>query len=257
MTAAPNPARLVAELQAVTLGINLVGLDRLPEVMRDGAAPAQTQDIATMTDTNTDRGGADDELIARSLRTVQAYDAVRLLKDALSATTSRLTGYDWNADPDAVTKQQGDAFSLADKVFADLSAAVDAYPDMTDEEWEAATENCATCDGSGKVTEPARTAGAHQHSACQRDCDDCDGAGRIEHPTPQTDTDAREKVVDWSALSDLHTIKGWLHGLATNPDLNDVVADGGVTVGDCYQQEARDFAGRLDRILAALKTGDV
>lgn len=42
--AAPDPA--------------LVGLDRLPEVMRDGAAPAQTQDIATMTDTNTDHGGA-------------------------------------------------------------------------------------------------------------------------------------------------------------------------------------------------------
>lgn len=55
---APNNARLVAELQAVTLGINLVGLDRLPEVMRDGAALAQTQGIATMTDTNTVHGGA-------------------------------------------------------------------------------------------------------------------------------------------------------------------------------------------------------
>ncbi|WBT04940.1 hypothetical protein PFY01_09325 [Brevundimonas vesicularis] len=29
----PNNARLIAELQAVTLGIHLVGLDRLPEVM--------------------------------------------------------------------------------------------------------------------------------------------------------------------------------------------------------------------------------
>lgn len=29
----PNNARLVAELQAVTPGIHLVGLDRLPEVM--------------------------------------------------------------------------------------------------------------------------------------------------------------------------------------------------------------------------------
>lgn len=28
-----NNARLIAELQAVTLGIHLVGLDRLPEVM--------------------------------------------------------------------------------------------------------------------------------------------------------------------------------------------------------------------------------
>ena len=29
----PNNARLIAELQAVTLGIHLVGLDRLTEVM--------------------------------------------------------------------------------------------------------------------------------------------------------------------------------------------------------------------------------
>lgn len=32
-------ARLIAELQAATIGIHLVGLDRLPEVM----APAQPQ----------------------------------------------------------------------------------------------------------------------------------------------------------------------------------------------------------------------
>lgn len=31
---ADNNARLIAELQAVALGIHLVGLDRLPEVMR-------------------------------------------------------------------------------------------------------------------------------------------------------------------------------------------------------------------------------
>lgn len=53
-----------------------------------------------------------------------------------------------------------------------------------------------------------------------------------------------------AALADLHTIKGWLHGLAICPDLNDVVADGGVSVGDCYQQEAREFAGRLERASA-------
>lgn len=29
----PSNARLVAELQALTIGIHLVGLDRLPEVM--------------------------------------------------------------------------------------------------------------------------------------------------------------------------------------------------------------------------------
>jgi len=38
-TEAPTSnARLIAELQAVTIGIHLVGLDRLPEVMRDGKA---------------------------------------------------------------------------------------------------------------------------------------------------------------------------------------------------------------------------
>ena len=57
----------------------------------------------------------------------------------------------------------------------------------------------------------------------------------------------------WSVLSDLHTIKGWLHGLSTAPDLTDVVADGGVSVGDCYQQEAREFAGRLGRVIEALR----
>ena len=54
-------------------------------------------------------------------------------------------------------------------------------------------------------------------------------------------------------MADLHTIKGWLYGLSTAPDLTDVVADGGVSVGDCYQQEAREFAGRIERIIAALR----
>ena len=57
------------------------------------------------------------------------------------------------------------------------------------------------------------------------------------------------------ALADLRTIKSWLDGLSTNPDLNDVVADGGVTVGMCYQQEAREFAGRIDRALSLLRPG--
>ena len=55
----------------------------------------------------------------------------------------------------------------------------------------------------------------------------------------------------YTTLADLHTIKGWLHGLSTHPDLEDVVADGGVTAGMVYQQEAREFAGRIGRILAA------
>lgn len=123
--------------------------------------------------------GLDDELIQRGLRMIQAYDAVRILKEALSATVARTTGYDWNADPDLVTKQQGDAFTLADKVFADLKSAVDACPEMTDEEWAAETEPCCHCNGDGKIVEEARTSGANQHSACQRDCDFCGGVGRV------------------------------------------------------------------------------
>ncbi len=55
--------------------------------------------------------------------------------------------------------------------------------------------------------------------------------------------------VDYQTLSELHTLKGWLHGLANHMDLCDVVADGGVTAGMAYQQEATEFAGRLRRIL--------
>jgi len=55
--------------------------------------------------------------------------------------------------------------------------------------------------------------------------------------------------VDYETLSELHTLKGWLHGLANHMDLCDVVADGGVTAGMAYQQEATEFAGRLRRIL--------
>ncbi|GEM_PF-5853863 len=113
---------------------------------------------------------AEDEIIERGLRTIRAYDAVRYLRDALSATTARLTGYDWNADPEGLTKQQGDAFALADKVFSDLSAAVDAHPDIE-------LPECQSCGGTGKIEEAARTEGANQHSACIRTCDDCDGCG--------------------------------------------------------------------------------
>jgi hypothetical protein len=117
-----------------------------------------------------DAGGGDDELIARSLRTIHAYDAVRYLRDALSATTARLTGYDWNTDPDGITRQQGDAFAAADKVFADLGAAVDAHPDID-------LPECEACSGTGKIEESARTTGANQHSACIRTCDECGGCG--------------------------------------------------------------------------------
>ena len=112
----------------------------------------------------------DDELIERGLRSIRTYDAVRSLRDALTATTARLTGYDWNADPDAITKQQGDAFAAADKVFADLDAAVAAHPEID-------LPECEACNGTGKIEEPARTEGANQHSACVRSCDECDGCG--------------------------------------------------------------------------------
>lgn len=39
----PNNARLIAELQAVTLGIHLFGLDRLPEVMGPGSRAAVSE----------------------------------------------------------------------------------------------------------------------------------------------------------------------------------------------------------------------
>jgi len=112
----------------------------------------------------------DDDLIERSLRTILVYDAVRYLRDALAATAARLTGYDWNADPDGVTKQQGDAFAAADKVFADLDAAVASLPEIE-------LPECQTCGGTGKIEESAKTEGANQHRACARTCDDCDGCG--------------------------------------------------------------------------------
>ena len=40
----PNNARLIAELQAVAVGIHLVGLDRLPEVMTANSSRATGED---------------------------------------------------------------------------------------------------------------------------------------------------------------------------------------------------------------------
>lgn len=78
----------------------------------------------------------DQDAIARSFRTVQAYDAVWLLQDALLDTMKRQhTGYDWNADPDQMTAKQGQALALATKVFADLNAAVGEIPEPTEKEW--------------------------------------------------------------------------------------------------------------------------
>ena len=131
-----------------------------------GAAPAPS----SLAGGEVELDALDQELIDRGLRTIRAYDAVRLLRDTLSATTARLTGYDWNADPEGLTKQQGDAFAIADQVFADLNAAVDAHPDIE-------LPECQSCGGTGKIEEAARMEGANQHSACVRTCDDCDGCG--------------------------------------------------------------------------------
>ena len=62
-----------------------------------------------------------------------------------------------------------------------------------------------------------------------------------------------------NALSeaDLNTIRTWLDGLSTCSDLNEVCADGGITVGMVYQQDAREFSGRISRILDTLKEDDV
>lgn len=44
-----------------------------------------------------------------------APEALALMREALAATTGRLSGYDWNADPDSITRLQGDAFTAADE----------------------------------------------------------------------------------------------------------------------------------------------
>ncbi|WP_404415416.1 Lar family restriction alleviation protein [Brevundimonas vesicularis] len=54
---------------------------------------------------------------------------------------------------------------------------------------------------------------------------------------------------DWASLADLHTLKGWLHGVSLTPDWNDVVADGGVTVAMVVQQEAGQMASRVGRVI--------
>lgn len=64
-------------------------------------------------------------------------------------------------------------------------------------------------------------------------------------PTPGIPLSAEE----WASLADLHTLKGWLHGVSLTPDWNDVVADGGITVAMVTQQEAREMAERVGRVI--------
>jgi hypothetical protein len=56
------------------------------------------------------------------------------------------------------------------------------------------------------------------------------------------------------SAADVETVRDWLRDIASL-DLEDVVADGGITAGMVVQQQAREMARRLDRALAASPTG--
>lgn len=88
-------------------------------------------------------------LTERGLEKIRLYDAVRHLRDTLAATASRVTGYDWNADPDSITAQQGRAFAAADKVFADLTAQCAGF-EISEEDWEATQAQPADVEGAGE-----------------------------------------------------------------------------------------------------------
>ena len=61
--------------------------------------------------------------------------------------------------------------------------------------------------------------------------------------------DTVRKGIGDLAVIDLQTIRMWLEGLADCTDMNEVCADGGVTVGMAYQQDAREFSARIARML--------
>jgi hypothetical protein len=63
--------------------------------------------------------------------------------------------------------------------------------------------------------------------------------------------DTVRKGIGDLAVIDLQTIRMWLEGLADCTDMNEVCADGGVTVGMAYQQDAREFSARIARMLPA------
>ena len=181
----------------------------------------------------------DDELIERGLRMSRSYDAVRFLRDALSATTARLTSYDWNADPDGITKQQGDAFSAADRVFADLNAAVDAIPEID-------LPECQACGGTGKIEEAAKTEGANQHSACVRPCDECDGCGFA-----SDDEDASLARPATSAASEgavdrvMAVLNHWFDGRARIDRNSDMVAQLAALASPPVSERERELEGAL------------
>lgn len=162
----------------------LVGLDRLPEVMRDGAAPAQIQDIATMTDTNTDHGGA--------------VEVERYIDGRLDLTHAPSLG------------------TFIGKTLASFVSR-NNMPEISG-------------DNRKRIPEHERR---RYDPACVRLAEEILAAL---HPTPQTDTDAREKVVE--ALRRLEVLRDQ--------------ARNGTPVTDPNEWEADE----LDGILAALKTGD-
>lgn len=68
---------------------------------------------------------ADQVPAGRELNTAVALE---LAVKALSATVDRTTGYDWNADPDVVTRLQGDAFAAAQAALEDTHSLENTQP---------------------------------------------------------------------------------------------------------------------------------
>lgn len=84
----------------------------------------------------------------------------------------------YQADAYVAANSQAFATLALERALAAAEEVAEVAKAMRAMRGEDSTSECATCDGSGKIVEAARTSGANQHSACQRDCDECDGTGR-------------------------------------------------------------------------------
>lgn len=212
----------------VALAASISALLEAPDASLSARVPGMAKQLlasaaARLSAAPAPEGGAvdwdakDQELIERGLRTIRTHDAVRYLREALTATTVRLTGYDWNADPDGVTKQQGDAFAAADRVFADLDAAVASHPEIE-------LPECQTCGGTGKIEEAARMEGANKHSACIRTCDDCDGCGFAPDDEPAALATREEAPAEAGEFSDALLAFLFRHGIKVALDVSEIEA---------------------------------
>jgi hypothetical protein len=74
-----------------------------------------------------------------------------------------------------------------------------------------------------------------------------DGSGTKNPPEP-----AGGDELEGLREADIASVRDWLRGLA-EVDMDDIVADGGITAGMVVQQTAREMAGRLDRALSNLR----